>query len=157
MTDDRIEIVVIPDDEVDLAAIGEVEGLERSDGEAVEEQLAVLGAVVLIGAAIAAAKLVMHVVEIYRGGVQINLDKRPPVIRRNSAVPVGWVVVVAADNTVKIETHDEPKDALERITTAILKLPVDATVSMVEAVIKAEKPDVKTETPAPAEAVVATP
>lgn len=157
MSEERLEIVVINDDEVDLASMGEVQGLERQEGEAVEEQLGILGAVVLIGAALAIGRFVQSVIRDIRGGLQINLDKKPPVIRRNGEIPAGWVVAVAADGTVKIETHDEPEDAIERMTTAILKLPVDATVSAVEAAIKAAHPDAKTETPAPAQAAIATP
>jgi hypothetical protein len=147
MNDETIRIVVICDDEADLAALGELEGLEREEG-AVQAESAVLSAVLLVGAIFAAAKLVMRVIDEYRGGVQIELNVQPPVIRRNQALPYGAYVIVAADNTVKIETHDQPGDAIERMTTDILKLPVGAAVSAVEATIKAAVPDAPTQTPA---------
>jgi hypothetical protein len=156
MSDETVQIVVISDEDADLAAMGEVAGLERREGE-IEEDFAILGAVLLIGAVLAAAKLVENIINQYRGGVQIDLNQKPPVIRRNHQLPYGWVVIVAADDTVKVETHGEEPDSLERIITAVLKLPVDATASVVEAAIKAAHPGAETQTPAPSANVLPTP
>jgi hypothetical protein len=148
-----IQIAVVSDEDVDMAALGEAEGLERHDDQ-VEEHFVVIGAVLLIGAVMAAAKLVMRAIAVYRGGVQIEMNQTPPVIRRNKALPDGTYVIVAADGTVKIETHGEPEDSIERMTTAILKLPVSATVSTIQAAIKAAHPVAQPQSPAPAHEVL---
>ncbi len=152
MAEDMVTVVVVSDEEADLAALGELEGLTRGDEHEVEElALDPLTAAVLVGVGLAVGKFVLRVINEYRGGVRLDLTSKPAVIKRDREVPYGWIVTLAADGKVEIETKDEPKDSIERMVEAVLKLPVDATVAKVKAAIEAIKPDVKTNVaPAPA-------
>jgi hypothetical protein len=140
MTDESLKIVVISDEDADLAALGEASGLTRSEEDDVQDLfLDPITAAVLIGGALVAARFVLHVIDVYRGGVEINLTVKPPTVKRNKEVPFGYVVTLTADGKVDVNTKDEPKDAIERMVESILKLPVDATVSTVKAAIEAAK------------------
>ena len=152
MAEDMVTVVVVSDEEADLAALGEDEGLRRAeDGEVEELALDPITAAVLVGVGLAVGKFVLRVINEYRGGVRLDLTTKPAVIKRDRDVPYGWIVTLAADGKVEIDTKDEPKDAIERMVESVLKLPIDATVEKVKAAIEAIKPDVNTNvTPAPA-------
>lgn len=139
MVDQEVRVVVFSDEEADLAAIGETQGLRRDDQAVEELALDPLTAAVLIGSALAVGQFVMHVIDVVRGGVRVDLGD-PPTIKRDRSVPFGWAFIFTKDgDKVDIEVKDEPKSAVERMFEAVFKLPVDATVSMVKAAIEAAK------------------
>lgn len=139
MVDQEVRVVVFSDEEADLAAIGETQGLRRDDQAVEELALDPLSAAVLIGSAFAVGRFVMHVIDVVRGGVRVDLGD-PPTIKRDRNVPFGWAFIFTKDgDKVDIEVKDEPKSAVERMFEAVFKLPVDATVSMVKAAIEAAK------------------
>jgi hypothetical protein len=79
---------------------------------------------ILIGAGVVAAvKFTFDLMDQIKGGVVIDLQpSAKSVVRRDRATPYGWVVVMAADGkSVKIETHDAPRDAAERLLEDIIK------------------------------------
>ena len=79
-------------------------------------------AVLIAGGVLLVGKFVVDLIDRLRGGVVIELrPNAPPLVRRDRAIPYGWAMVVAADGkSVKIETHDAPKDAAERLLGEII-------------------------------------
>jgi hypothetical protein len=110
--------------EEDLAAAQELARSGRVELQ-IEPQAEILDPLtyILIGAGlVAAVKFTIDLVERIKGGVVIDLQpSAKSVIRRDRAIPYGWAVVMAADGkSVKIETHDAPKDAAERLLEDII-------------------------------------
>jgi hypothetical protein len=79
-------------------------------------------AIIIIGSAFAAGKLVMRVVNEWRGGTVIDTTKEPADIHRDRDLPYGFFTFIAKDGKVTIEAKDEPKDALERMVGEVLAL-----------------------------------
>lgn len=69
-----------------------------------------------------------------RGGMVIDLrPSASELVRRDSSIPAGFVVIFATDgNGVKIEVHDAPKDASERLLERI----IDGTLSSAAEIAK---------------------
>jgi hypothetical protein len=125
-----ISFVVIDDEIDDLVIDAEGVGLRRiepTDETTAGLDLDPLTTALLIGAGVLAARFVVTVWDKYKGGVRIDLGTEPPVVERVKEVPYGMVVVFTKDDEVRIETHDEPKEVVERILTAIFSLPKEAT------------------------------
>jgi hypothetical protein len=127
---------------VDKKGLAQAEALARKarlDLQVVAEPQLVdpITAVVIGGGAVLVFKLAVDLVDKLRGGVYIDLRPRAKyLIRRDRSVPVGWVVILAADGkSVKIETQDAPKDAAERLLTKI----VEGTLSSAASIAKEAK------------------
>jgi hypothetical protein len=134
----RVAIAVPPDD---LVAIGQSAAKHGVIQEAVDEstaeqlEIGILAAVLLIGVGLAVSRVIVDLWERWRGGLEIDLTKQPTKISRNHEIPMGYIVTLMANGKVQIEVKDEPKDSIERLTEAILKLPVAATVDTAKEVI----------------------
>lgn len=80
-------------------------------------------AILVAGGALLVGKFVVDLIDRLRGGVLIDL--RPDAkdfIKRRRGVPYGWALIRSADGKeVKIETHDAPKDAAERLLGQIIE------------------------------------
>jgi hypothetical protein len=74
------------------------------------------------GAALATAKFINDLVEHSRGGLVVDLGAGEDAkINRNADVPYGWVLIISPDGKhVRIEVHDAPKDAAERLLSEII-------------------------------------
>jgi hypothetical protein len=73
------------------------------------------------GAAIAAGKFLFDLFDKLKGGVLIDLrPNASKLVCRDKDIPFGWATVIAADGSVKIEIHDAPKDAAERLLSEIV-------------------------------------
>jgi hypothetical protein len=71
---------------------------------------------ILIGGAGAfLLKFLVDLLDRLKGGVIIDLREKPLVIRRDRDLPFGWAAVITSDGRVKIDVHDAPKDAEERL------------------------------------------
>jgi hypothetical protein len=139
----RIQIGAQPEDLEPIQRVAANHGvtaeapIEKTDQE--QEEFGIFAVVVLIGAGLAVAKVVSDLWERWRGGMVIDLTQTPPSIRRSHDIQFGYIVTLTRDgNQVKasVDTKDEPKDAIERLAEAVLKLPVDATVETVKAAIE---------------------
>ncbi|RZT17478.1 hypothetical protein EV649_5024 [Kribbella sp. VKM Ac-2569] len=82
-------------------------------------------AIILTGAAVFGARFVISVLERRKGGMRIDLGTQPHTVERIRDIPYGTVVILTADDDVRIQTIDEPKEVVERILTSILTLPRD--------------------------------
>src|SRR5262249_37062683 len=93
---------------------------------------------VLTGAGIMAAHFIVDLIEKRRGGLVIDLKPGAKnLVRRDRSVPFGWAVIRSADGVnVKIETHDAPKDASERLVGQIIDGVVKDSKAIVEAAEK---------------------
>lgn len=92
--------------------------------------------VLLGGGVVALVKITSDLIERRRGGVIIDL--RPGAtreLRRSQDAPAGWVFVFAADGTVKIETRDAPRDAMERLLTSMTSGVIKGAIEINEAAI----------------------
>jgi hypothetical protein len=78
-------------------------------------------AVLIGGGVLMVAKFVFDVFDKLKGGVVVDLRQQPLAIKRNKQLPAGWVLVLAADGTVSIETHDAPKDTSERLLAGLIE------------------------------------
>ena len=99
------------------AATNRVDITVVSEPEIIEPITALLVA----GGVFTAAKFIVDLIDRLRGGLLIDL--RPgarSLVARDRAVPFGWAVVVARDGRVKLETHDAPKDAAERLISQLI-------------------------------------
>jgi hypothetical protein len=120
MSDPSLRIV-LERDELHLA-----QDLARRDGVRVEVEpqphvVEPMTAILVAGGALLVAKFVVDLIDRLRGGLVIDLrsgTRRE--IRRDRGVPYGWVTIITADGTVKVETHDAPRDAAERLLNQIL-------------------------------------
>ena len=125
-------------EEVD-PAVTEIDGIEYPD----DYQNAVdpITLAVIVGSAMVLEKLIMRFRNELRGGVVLDLSKKPIELSRNADVPHGIYVIIAADGQeVKILSKDEPKDSIERMVEGILSLAVDpagATKEKVHEVVDA--------------------
>jgi hypothetical protein len=74
------------------------------------------------GAALATAAFIRDLVERSKGGLVIDLSASgSQKVRRNKEVPAGSVVIFSSDGKdVRIEIHDAPKDATERLLSEIV-------------------------------------
>lgn len=73
-------------------------------------------AALIAGGALLIAKFVREQIQIHKGGLFIDLSHKPIQVRRDKEIPYGLVVIVdATGKKVKVETHDAPKDAAERL------------------------------------------
>jgi hypothetical protein len=93
--------------------------------------------IVVGGALVLTFKFMVDLIERLRGGlvIDLRLDARY-LVRRDREVPAGWVVVVATDGrSVKIETHDAPKDTAERLLSQI----IDGSMKTSQEIAKAAK------------------
>lgn len=102
--------------------------------EAKPEVLDPFTVVVVGGGALLIGKFVVDLWDRLRGGMIIDL--RPgasELVQRDSSIPAGFVVIFAADGGgVKIEVHDAPKDASERLLEKI----IDGTLSSATEIAK---------------------
>ncbi|MTD47641.1 hypothetical protein GKE82_26365 [Conexibacter sp. W3-3-2] len=121
----------------------QVEGVEF---EETLEHLDPLTAAVVFGGAALLGNFLVRLWREIEGGTVIDLTKDPVQINRSRDLAYGYFLVVAKDGSVKVEAKDEPETALERLTTAVLKLPVDAAASAVKAAIEAAAGDAKVTT-----------
>ncbi len=130
------------DSDEDIAALAQAqasqtEGLEVGDTPAVDALDPVSVALIAGAVAIGIAKLIGWVVRQVRGGLRIDLSADPVTVQRDRAIDAGVVVIVAADKkSVEIKTVDVPKDELDGLFEAILKLPREATLALVKDAIK---------------------
>jgi len=73
------------------------------------------------GGALAVAHFIVETIDKSKGGVVIDLsggDRKP---HRDKDVPYGWALIISADGKeVRIETHDAPRDATERLISEII-------------------------------------
>src|SRR4051812_21929060 len=102
----RVAIVVPPEDLIDVSASSANHGVEQEPiDEATGEQLeiGILAAVLLIGAGLALAKVVADLWERWRGGLEIDLTKKPIKIARNHEIPMGYIVTVTKDGKVDVK------------------------------------------------------
>lgn len=100
---------------LDVQAVGE------PDSGGFDNQFEPVTAVLVAGAAVLVAKFVTDWWERRKGG--LVLDQRPgkPEIRRDKALPWGYVVIYPTDGAVvRIETRDAPKDALQQLLESIV-------------------------------------
>jgi hypothetical protein len=145
------------EDDADLDAAHEAASatgvdIQEAPGEphGLEEQIAPIAAV-LIGAGVAAAaKFVMTWWEKRKGGLVIDLRKdAKDQIYRDKDVPWGFIVVFAVDGgSVKVETKDEPKDAIERLIGDVISGAFDSATAIAKAAQGAVGDDKVKETPA---------
>ena len=115
-----VRIEILPEelgDAQQLAATSRVDVTVVSEPQIVEPITALLVA----GGVLTVAKFVVDLIDRLLGGVVIDLraDARS-LVARDRAVPYGWAIVVATDGRVKLETHDAPKDAAERLISQII-------------------------------------
>lgn len=93
----------------------------------------------IIGGAIAVAKIAIGLWNQWRGGVLIDLNQNPVQIGRSRSIPFGFFVVIAQGGaSVEIDGRDEPESALERLLSSILDLaaePANATADAVRGVV----------------------
>ena len=125
-----------------------MEGLEIEPEESLAD-FGILEGIVMIGAAIAAGKFVIRLWREFKGGTIVDMTKKPPDVRRDGDLDYGYFMIIAEDGNVTIEAKDEPKDAMERMVTDVLKVAADATVDAVKAVIEKALPGAKIATGAP--------
>jgi hypothetical protein len=122
-----VSIVVMGGDEraelLEQAADLELRQVNRTSGG--DLALDPATAIVLAGAAVFVARFVISVLERRRGGIRIDLGTQPHTVERIRDIPYGTVVILTADDDVRIQTIDEPKEVVERILTSILTLPRD--------------------------------
>lgn len=81
---------------------------------------------IVVGAVSFAVLVIEHVMEVYKGGTIVNLNKKPPNVSRSKDLPRGVILVLVKDGEYKIETPDVPKSTLEEILAGILKLGAEA-------------------------------
>ena len=137
--EDVVRVVVISDEETDLKALAEVEGLVPIDDPEVAVLFDPATAALVGGAAILVGKFALKLWNMWRGGVEIRLGN-PPQIKRNRQVPVDYVFVfTATGDKVEIKEAKELEDSLERLFTTLVKLPIDASTEVIKAVIEAAK------------------
>jgi hypothetical protein len=127
MTNDLLEITIETDDELELLAADA--GLQVRRPVAEPEDLGVIGIVLLIGALLAVAKFVLRALD--AEGRRRDPSRRA--VAEDQAQPrasrgLALIVFAADGKNVEVETKDEPTDSVERMVTAILKLPVDTAV-----------------------------
>jgi hypothetical protein len=136
-----MDVAVLSDREADLVAAGVASGLQEkpSDGGADELGLDPFSAAVLVGSALAIGKFVLTVIERWKGGIRIDLATKPATVERLRDVPYGVIVILTRDGEVRIETVEEPKDAVERMIVSVIKLPVDAAASLVSQTLATAK------------------
>jgi hypothetical protein len=116
------------------------------EGAGVDEAIAPIAAV-LIGAGVAAAaKFIASWWEKRRGGLVVDLRQgAKDQIYREKDVPWGFILVFpAAGGEVKIETKDEPKDAIERLIEAVISGAYDTVQKVAEAASKVTNKPVET-------------
>jgi hypothetical protein len=78
--------------------------------------------IAITGGSLLVAKFLVDLCDKLNGGVLIDL--RPSasrVVHREKEIPFGWAVMIAVDGTVRIQVHDAPKDAAERLLNNIIK------------------------------------
>jgi hypothetical protein len=135
-----VQVLVISDEEVDLAEHVEQSGLRRlSSDHAAALGLDPVSATIVVGAALAAARFVLSLIDRVRGGLRIDLGTRPPTLERDGAIPFRTIIVFTADDNVEIRTDDEPKDAIERIVTALFSIPAAASAAAVRSTVDTAK------------------
>lgn len=118
-----------------------------ASGDAAKLALDPVTAALVVGSVVALSRLVASLWERWQGGTVVELSANgSKVYRDRSKVPVGFFLVISADGkTVTVEAKDEPKEALERMAEALIKLPVTATVDVIKAAISAASTNGKVE------------
>jgi hypothetical protein len=77
-------------------------------------------AVLAMAGVFALARFVMDLWEKIQGGLVIDMSKTSPEIYRDPDMPAGYIVVIAKDGSVKIETKDTPKDATQQLIESVI-------------------------------------
>lgn len=98
-----------------------------------------LTAMVVVGGVTALAHLIVSLIDRWRGGTVVDLTGDKPDVRRDNALPLGWMLILAKDGEVKLETKDLPRDGLERIVEKVLQLGKDVGTAAIETAVKAAK------------------
>ena len=145
MAEQKLEVRVHPGDEVTadyISAELPKYGLQRPPPEDFGEQaFDPVTAMVVVGGVTALAHLVVSLIDRWRGGTVVDLTGDRPDVHRENDLPLGWMLVLAKDGEVKLETKDIPRDGLERIVEKVLQLGKDVGTAAVEAAVKAAKAD----------------
>lgn len=140
MAADLSVIVRSDEEDDDLLTVASDFDLRRAEDEEAEDLgLDPLTMVVLVGAALAFGKFIVSVLDRRRGGMRIDLGTVPPSVERSKGVPFGVIVILTVDGNVEIKAVDEPKDALERMITETIRLPVTITAAAVKSALDAAK------------------
>ena len=92
-------------------------------------------ALIVVGGALGLARFVVSIFERHRGGIRIDLGTIPPTVDRTKDIPFGTIIIFTTDDDVRIETVDEPKDAVERMVSDLLKLSMPADAAAVKAAL----------------------
>ena len=114
-------------------------GAQRDAAEMRALGLDPASAAVVIGGIVVLGRMFASLWERWNGGTVIELTaKGPKIYRDRTKVAFGFFVIIPQDGQeVSIEAKDEPKDALERMGEALLKLPLDASTEIVKATLQA--------------------
>jgi hypothetical protein len=70
-----------------------------------------------------AATLALFLVDLWeklRGGLVIDIRGGSPEVFRDSDVPAGYIVILAKDGSVKIETKDTPKSSIQQLIESVI-------------------------------------
>lgn len=127
MPQSELRIGVEDADELDEAKqLAEAEDLsvqEASGGSGgLEPEVEPITMLIIGGGVLAAAKFITGWLDKRRGGLVIDQrDGAKDDLHRDRDVPWGYVVIYPKDGgAVTIETHDEPKDAIERLIAKVI-------------------------------------
>ena len=75
----------------------------------------------IAGGVTAVVKAFMEWRERQQGGTQIDLRTTPALAKRSPEIPYGVILLIGEDGTADIQTHDSPKDAIERWIAVVLE------------------------------------
>lgn len=76
--------------------------------------------VLAMAGALTLTQFLMDLWEKLRGGIVIDVSGSSPEVYRDPDVPVGYIVVIAKDGSVKIETKDAPKNATQQLIESVI-------------------------------------
>ena len=145
MAEQELEVRVHPGDEVTadyLSAELPKYGLQRpSPDDFGEQAFDPVTAMIVVGGVTALAHLVVSLIDRWQRGTIVDLTGDTPDVPRDNDLPLGWMLILAKDGEVKIETKEIPRDGLERIVEKVLQFGKDVGTAAIEAAVKAAKTD----------------
>jgi hypothetical protein len=138
MAEEKSLQIVIENDELeDAQAIARTSGVDLQI-QPKPQLLDPFTWILIIGTGAYVAKFVADLRDRARGGIVIDLRPNAnPFIRREHELPQGWVVIRAADGTVKVDTRDAPKDASERLLAQMIDGPLKSAADVAKEAAKA--------------------
>jgi len=133
---DELRIVVVRDDEANLEKLAEEQGLSLAEDEDIQQKFEPGTVIILTGQTELVGRFIMSLVEKFHGGVRMDMTAQPPLIKRSSEIPYGFIYLFFVDGEVEV---DAKADALGSVVEAVFSLPFEASADSAKSAIAAAR------------------